>query len=48
MCVLIRATESTALYVQIVGRVMSLCPDKHNALFLIMAVTYYAMAALMM
>jgi DNA repair protein RadD len=34
MCVLIRATESTALYVQIVGRVMRLYPDKQNALLL--------------
>ena len=33
MCVLIRATESTALYVQIVGRVMRLYPKK-NALLL--------------
>jgi DNA repair protein RadD len=34
MCVLIRATESTALYVQIVGRVMRLYPNKKNALLL--------------
>ena len=34
MCVLLRATESTALYVQIVGRVMRLYPNKKNALLL--------------
>jgi DNA repair protein RadD len=34
MCVLIRATESTALYVQIVGRVMRLYPNKQDALLL--------------
>ena len=33
MC-FIRATESTALYVQIVGRVMRLYPNKKNALLL--------------
>ena len=32
MCVLIRATESTALYVQIVGRVMRLYPNKKRFL----------------
>ena len=33
MCVLIRATESTALYVQIVGRVMRLYPNKTRRAF---------------
>ena len=32
MCVLIRATESTALYVQIVGRVMRLYPNKKRTI----------------